>query len=62
MAAGAVAAAGFLTIATHATTIISALRAGLKDVRAEGDASDPAASTAIYYDAGLIVGLHMIIA
>jgi putative OPT family oligopeptide transporter len=42
MAAGAVAAAGLITLIRTMPTIISALRAGLKDVRAEG-ASAPAA-------------------
>jgi len=39
MGAGAVAAAGLITLLRTLPTIISALRAGLKDVRAEGDAS-----------------------
>src|SRR6202162_1826293 len=39
MGAGAVAAAGLITLLRTMPTIISALRAGLKDVRAEGDAS-----------------------
>src|SRR5690242_9824648 len=43
MAAGAVAAAGLITLIRTMPTIISALRAGLKDVRAEG-ASAPAAN------------------
>ncbi|HKW65424.1 MAG TPA: oligopeptide transporter, OPT family [Candidatus Acidoferrum sp.] len=38
MAAGAVAAAGLITLIRTMPTIISALRAGLKDVRAEGGA------------------------
>ena len=37
MAAGAVAAAGLITLIRTMPTIISALRAGLKDVRAEGN-------------------------
>ena len=36
MGAGAVAAAGLITLLRTLPTIISALRAGLKDVRAEG--------------------------
>src|SRR5204862_4858718 len=36
MGAGAVAAAGLITLLRTMPTIISALRAGLKDVRAEG--------------------------
>ena len=43
MAAGAVAAAGLITLIRTMPTIISALRAGLKDVRAEG-ADAPAAN------------------
>jgi putative OPT family oligopeptide transporter len=39
MGAGAVAAAGLITLLRTMPTIISALRAGLKDVRAEGDTS-----------------------
>jgi len=44
MAAGAVAAAGLITLVRTMPTIISALRAGLKDVRAEGGASTSSAS------------------
>lgn len=44
MAAGAVAAAGLITLIRTMPTIISALRAGLKDVRAEGGASANTAS------------------
>src|SRR5690349_5533906 len=45
MAAGAVAAAGLITLIRTMPTIISALRAGLKDVRAEGaDTTSNAAS------------------
>ena len=44
MGAGAVAAAGLITLLRTLPTIISALRAGLKDVRAEG-ASQSASST-----------------
>src|SRR2546429_4254658 len=40
MAAGAVAAAGLITLIRTMPTIISALRAGLKDVRAEGNRSE----------------------
>ncbi|HET7151641.1 MAG TPA: oligopeptide transporter, OPT family [Candidatus Acidoferrum sp.] len=43
MAAGAVAAAGLITLIRTMPTIISALRAGLKDVRAEGTGA-PAAN------------------
>src|SRR5260370_13847780 len=39
MGAGAVAAAGLITLLRTMPTIISALRAGLKDVRTEGAAS-----------------------
>jgi putative OPT family oligopeptide transporter len=39
MGAGAVAAAGLITLLRTLPTIISALRAGLKDVRAEGDST-----------------------
>jgi putative OPT family oligopeptide transporter len=44
MAAGAVAAAGLITLIRTMPTIISALRAGLKDVRAEGGAATNRAS------------------
>jgi putative OPT family oligopeptide transporter len=44
MAAGAVAAAGLITLIRTMPTIISALRAGLKDVRAEGGAGANTAS------------------
>ena len=44
MAAGAVAAAGVITLIRTMPTIISALRAGLKDVRAEGGAATNTAS------------------
>ena len=44
MAAGAVAAAGLITLIRTMPTIISALRAGLKDVRAEGGAATSGAS------------------
>ncbi len=49
MGAGAVAAAGLITLLRTMPTIISALRAGLKDVRAEG-AGVPAASSRIDRD------------
>ena len=44
MAAGAVAAAGLITLIRTLPTILSALRAGLKDVRAEGGAGANTAS------------------
>jgi putative OPT family oligopeptide transporter len=44
MGAGAVAAAGLITLLRTLPTIISALRAGLKDVRAEGAGQAPAKS------------------
>ena len=44
MAAGAVAAAGLITLIRTMPTIISALRAGLKDVRAEGGSGTNSAS------------------
>ena len=44
MAAGAVAAAGLITLIRTMPTIISALTAGLKDVRAEGGAASNTAS------------------
>jgi len=44
MAAGAVAAAGLITLIRTMPTILSALRAGLKDVRAEGGAGANTAS------------------
>ncbi len=45
MGAGAVAAAGLITLLRTLPTIFSALKAGLKDVRAEGANSDQPAST-----------------
>jgi len=45
MGAGAVAAAGLITLLRTLPTIISALRAGLKDVRAEGRDSTAASRT-----------------
>jgi putative OPT family oligopeptide transporter len=44
MGAGAVAAAGLITLLRTLPTIISALRAGLKDVRTEGASESPAAN------------------
>jgi putative OPT family oligopeptide transporter len=44
MGAGAVAAAGLITLLRTMPTIISALRAGLKDVRAEGEGQTTASS------------------
>src|SRR5207248_11350486 len=44
MGAGAVAAAGLITLLRTLPTIISALRAGLKDVRAEGPGQSAASS------------------
>src|SRR5206468_5419180 len=49
MGAGAVAAAGLITLLRTLPTIISALRAGLRDVRAEG-AGQPTASSRIDRD------------
>jgi putative OPT family oligopeptide transporter len=45
MGAGAVAAAGLITLLRTLPTIFSALKAGLKDVRAEGAGADQSAST-----------------
>ena len=44
MGAGAVAAAGLITLLRTLPTIIAALRAGLKDVRAEGASAAPSAN------------------
>src|SRR3989441_5146689 len=52
MGAGAVAAAGLITLLRTLPTIISALRAGLKDVRAEG-AGQSAASSRIDRDVSM---------
>ena len=64
MGAGAVAAAGLITLLRTLPTIISALRAGLKDVRAEG-AGQSAASSRIDRDVPMrwvILGSIVIIA
>ena len=64
MGAGAVAAAGLITLLRTLPTIISALRAGLKDVRAEGAASS-ASSARIDRDVPMrtvILGSAVIIA
>jgi putative OPT family oligopeptide transporter len=64
MGAGAVAAAGLITLLRTLPTIISALRAGLKDVRAEG-AGQSGASSRIERDVPMrwvIVGSILIIA
>jgi len=64
MGAGAVAAAGLITLLRTLPTIISALRAGLKDVRAEG-AGQSTASSRIDRDVPMrwvIVGSIVIIA
>jgi putative OPT family oligopeptide transporter len=64
MGAGAVAAAGLITLLRTMPTIISALRAGLKDVRAEG-ASESGASSRIDRDVPMrwvIVGSLVIVA
>ena len=50
MAAGAVAAAGLITLIRTMPTIISALRAGLKDVRAEGAGTASNAASRIERD------------
>jgi putative OPT family oligopeptide transporter len=50
MAAGAVAAAGLITLIRTMPTIISALRAGLKDVRAEGPGAAANAGSRIERD------------
>ena len=50
MAAGAVAAAGLITLIRTMPTIISALRAGLKDVRAEGGGTTSNAASRIERD------------
>ncbi len=50
MAAGAVAAAGLITLIRTMPTIISALRAGLKDVRAEGAGTTSNAASRIERD------------
>jgi putative OPT family oligopeptide transporter len=63
MGAGAVAAAGLITLLRTMPTIISALRAGLKDVRAQG-AGEPTASSRIDRDMPMsyvIIGSVLII-
>jgi len=63
MGAGAVAAAGLITLIRTLPTIISALRAGLKDVRAEG--ADSATASRIERDVPMrwvIVGSIVIVA
>src|SRR5207245_1866283 len=50
LGAGAVAAAGLITLLRTLPTIISALRAGLKDVRAEGAGQSTASSRALRTD------------
>ena len=64
MGAGAVAAAGLITLLRTLPTIISALRAGLKDVRAEG-AGQSAASSRIDRDVSMrwvVLGSIVIVA
>src|SRR4029077_14467854 len=64
MGAGAVAAAGLITLLRTLPTIISALRAGLKDVRAEG-AGRSAASSRIDNDIPMrtvVIGSAIIVA
>jgi uncharacterized oligopeptide transporter (OPT) family protein len=64
MGAGAVAAAGLITLLRTMPTILSALRAGLKDVRAEG-AGESTASSRIDRDVPMrwvIVGSMLIVA
>jgi putative OPT family oligopeptide transporter len=65
MGAGAVAAAGLITLLRTMPTIISALRAGLKDVRAQGAAGSTEASARIDSDIPMrtvIIGSIVIIA
>jgi putative OPT family oligopeptide transporter len=65
MGAGAVAAAGLITLLRTLPTIISALRAGLKDVRAEGAAGRSAASSRIENDIPMrivVIGSTVIVA
>jgi putative OPT family oligopeptide transporter len=57
MGAGAVAAAGLITLLRTMPTIISALRAGLKDVRAEGAGNEAVARSRIDRDAPMRVVL-----
>ena len=65
MGAGAVAAAGLITLFRTMPTIVSALRAGLKDVRAEGESLSSAAASRIDRDIPMrtvVVGSIVIIA
>jgi putative OPT family oligopeptide transporter len=65
MGAGAVAAAGLITLLRTMPTIISALRAGLKDVRAQGAAGSTEAAARIDRDIPMrtvIIGSIVIIA
>jgi len=65
MGAGAVAAAGLITLLRTMPTIVSALRAGLKDVRAEGASSSGAGSSRIDRDIPMrtvVIGSMVIIA
>ncbi|HXZ13508.1 MAG TPA: oligopeptide transporter, OPT family [Candidatus Sulfotelmatobacter sp.] len=57
MGAGAVAAAGLITLLRTMPTIVSALRAGLKDVRAEGAGNETGARSRIDRDASMRVVL-----
>ena len=64
MGAGAVAAAGIITLIRTMPTIVSALRSGLKDVRAQGGA-EPVSSSRIEQDVpmrSVIIGSLVIIA
>jgi putative OPT family oligopeptide transporter len=65
MGAGAVAAAGLITLLRTMPTIISALRAGLKDVRAEGAGQTTTASSRIDRDVPMrwvVIGSAVIVA
>ncbi len=65
MGAGAVAAAGLITLLRTMPTIISALRAGLKDVRAEGSANNNGGTSRIDRDMSMrtvVTGSIVIIA
>jgi putative OPT family oligopeptide transporter len=65
MGAGAVAAAGLITLLRTMPTIISALRAGLKDVRAEGATDAPSTSARIDRDIPMrtvVIGSIIIVA
>ena len=57
MGAGAVAAAGLITLLRTMPTIVSALRAGLKDVRAEGAGNETGRRSRIDRDASMRVVL-----